>query len=83
MRITRWLLGAEQFCKPAAGAAQHDRRRAKSGLWCQIHADVLNWMTRQVKDLWANVRGAGSGRRALGHMKFDDFGRVEIAGLIS
>ena len=55
---------------------------AKSGIWCQIHADVLNRTIRQVKDpIWANVRGAAFlAAVALGYMKFDEISeRVEIA----
>ena len=47
---------------------------AKSDLWCQIHADIMNRTIRRVKDpIQANVRGAGLlASVALGVIKFDD-----------
>jgi len=47
---------------------------AKSDLWCQIHADIMNRTIRRVKDpIQANVRGAGLlGSVALGYLKFND-----------
>lgn len=58
---TRWLL---QYVEKFAGRRM-DRIRmigggAKSDVWCQIHADVLNRIICQVKDpVEANVRGVG------------------------
>ena len=79
----RWLLGGvEQFCNRRLEPLNMIGGGAKSGLWCQIHADVLNRTIRQVKDpLWANVRGAAFlAAVALGTMKFDEISeRVEIA----
>ncbi len=47
---------------------------AKSDLWCQIHADIMNRTIRRVKDpILANARGAGLlGSVALGYIKFDE-----------
>ncbi len=47
---------------------------AKSDLWCQIHADILNRTIRRVKDpIQANARGAGLlGSVALGYLKFNE-----------
>ena len=47
---------------------------AKSDLWCQIHADIMNRTIRRVKNpIQANVRGAGLlGSVALGYIKFDE-----------
>ena len=54
---------------------------AKSNIWCQIHADVLNRPMRQVQDpIEVNVRGAAllaSG--ALGYINYEDIpSRVPI-----
>jgi xylulokinase len=79
----RWLLRCvEQFCGRRLEALNMLGGGAKSDVWCQIHADVLNRTIRQVKDpLWANVRGAAFlAAVALGTMKFDEISeRVEIA----
>jgi len=47
---------------------------AKSDLWCQIHADIMNRTIRRVKDpIRANARGAGLlGSVALGYLKFNE-----------
>jgi len=47
---------------------------AKSDLWCQIHADIMNRTIRRVKDpIQANARGAGLlGSVALGYLKFNE-----------
>ena len=55
---------------------------AKSDIWCQIHADVLNRPIRQVKDpIEANVRGAALlALASLGYLKYDEIGtHVKIA----
>jgi xylulokinase len=55
---------------------------ARSHVWCQIYADVLNRPIRQVKDpVQANARGAALvASVALGFIKFDDVAaRVQIA----
>jgi len=57
---TRWILEpVEKFCGRAMGAINMIGGGANSATWCQIHADVLNRPTRQVKDpVLANARGA-------------------------
>jgi xylulokinase len=47
---------------------------AKSSIWCQIHADVLNRPIRQVKDpVEVNVRGAALlASAALGYLRYED-----------
>ncbi len=47
---------------------------AKSDLWCQIHADIMNRTIRRVKDpIQANARGAGLlGSVALGYLQFNE-----------
>jgi xylulokinase len=54
---------------------------AKSNIWCQIQADVLDRPIRQVKDpIEVNVRGAALlASAALGHLRYDEIGaRVPI-----
>ncbi len=80
---SRWLLGCvERFCgRPFAGL-NFIGGGARSDLWCQIYADVLNREIRQVKDpLQANTRGAGLvGAVALKLLSFGQVAsRVEIA----
>ncbi len=57
---SRWLLKyVEQFNKRPVDAINMVGGGAKSNIWCQIHADVLNRPIRQVKDpIEASVRGA-------------------------
>jgi xylulokinase len=57
---SRWLLHhVEKFIKRPFPAINIVGGGAKSDIWCQIHADVLNKPIRQVKDpLQANTRGA-------------------------
>jgi len=80
---SRWLLKyVEQFNKRPADAINMVGGGAKSGIWCQIHADVLNRPIRQVKDpIEVNVRGAALlASAALGYMQYDEIGaRVKIA----
>lgn len=84
---TRWMLdAAEKFVKKEKPQGfEHINfvgGGARSPLWCQIMADVLNRPIRQVKDpLLANVRGAGfSAAVALGHLRWEDIpDRIEIA----
>jgi xylulokinase len=47
---------------------------AKSDIWCQIHADVMNRPIRQMKDpIEVNVRGAALlASAALGYVRYDD-----------
>ena len=83
---TRWMMeAAEKFVrKQRPDGFEHINfvgGGAKSPLWCQIHADVLNRPIRQVKDpVLANVRGAGfSAAVALGYLVWDDIpGKIEI-----
>jgi xylulokinase len=78
----RWLLDCvERFCRRRLDNIHVIGGGAKSEVWCQIYADVLNRTTRQVKDpQQANARGAGLvGSVALGSVKFDDIAaRVSI-----
>jgi xylulokinase len=55
---------------------------ARSDLWCQIYADVLNCSIRQMKDpIQVNLRGAALlAGAALGHITYDDISsRVPVA----
>ncbi len=80
---TRWMHHyVERFVKRRLDEINFVGGGASSGLWCQIHADVLNRTIRQVKDpRLANARGgAFAASVALGYMTFDDLPeRVEIA----
>lgn len=83
---TRWMMeAAEKFVrKQRPDGFSHINfvgGGARSPLWCQIHADVLNRPIRQVKDsVLANVRGAGfSAAVALGYLQWDDIpDKIEI-----
>ncbi len=78
----RWLLQCiERFCGRRLDNIHLIGGGAKSSVWCQIYADVLNRTIRQVEDpQQANARGAGLvGSVALGRIKFDDVAaRVRI-----
>jgi xylulokinase len=78
----RWLLDCvERFCRRRLDNIHMIGGGAKSDVWCQIYADVLDRTIRQVKDpQQANARGAGLvGSVALGRIKFDDVAaRVSI-----
>jgi xylulokinase len=80
---SRWLLECvERFCGRPFDGLNQIGGGARSDLWCQVFADVLNRTIRQVKEpLQANARGAGLvGAVALGWLSFADVGaRVEIA----
>ncbi len=80
---TRWLLGCvERFCRRPFPWLNFIGGGARSDLWCQIFADVLDRPIRQVKDpRQANTRGAGLvGSVALGLISFEEVAaRVEIA----
>jgi xylulokinase len=80
---SRWLLKyVEEFIKRPVEAINMVGGGAKSNVWCQIMADVLNRPIRQVKDpISANVRGAALLASAgLGYLKYDEIGaRVKIA----
>ena len=79
----RWLLDAvERFVRRRLPALTFIGGGARSAVWAQIHADVLNRTIRQVANpLMANVRGAAFiGFVALGLARSDDLaGRVPIA----
>ncbi len=72
---TRWLLTTmEPFVKQRVESINAVGGGAKSEIWCQILADVLDRPIRQMKDpIQANVRGAAllaSG--ALGYVRYDE-----------
>ena len=79
----RWLLKyVEQFVGRRVDVINAIGGGAKSNVWCQIYADVLNRTIKQIKDpALASVRGAAFlAAVALGHLTFDDIPtRVEIA----
>jgi len=71
----KWLLKyVEKLIKKKMKTINIIGGGAKSDLWCQIHADIMNRTIRRVKDpIQANVRGAGLiGSVALGYIKFDE-----------
>ncbi len=78
----RWLLKyVEQFIQRPVGAINMVGGGAKSNIWCQIHADVLNRPIRQVKDpIQVNARGAALlASAALGILRYEDIdSRVPI-----
>jgi xylulokinase len=80
---SRWLLTyVEQFIKRRVQAINLVGGGAKSNIWCQIYADVLNRPIQQVKDpVEVNVRGAALlASAALGYLRYEDIGsRVPIA----
>ncbi len=80
---SRWLLRyVEKFIRRRLAAIPIVGGGARSELWCQIHADVLDRPIRQVADpTLANARGAAlQACVALGHLSWDDVaGRVPIA----
>jgi xylulokinase len=72
---TRWSLGyVENFIKKKMNPLNIIGGGARSNLWCQIFADVLDREIRQVRDpLQANARGAAFiASVALGKISFDD-----------
>jgi xylulokinase len=83
---TRWMMeAAEKFVKKQRPNGfeyiNFVGGGARSELWCQMHADILNRPIRQVKDsVLANVRGAGfSAAVALGHLTWEDIpAKIEI-----
>ncbi len=78
----RWLLGyVEKFIGRSAEAINMVGGGAKSNVWCQIHADVLNRPIRQIQDpIEVNVRGAALlASAALGYLGYDEIGlRVPV-----
>ena len=74
---SRWLLKyVEQFIKRPVEAINMVGGGAKSDIWCQIHADILNRPIRQMKaPIEVNVRGAALlASAALGHMTYNEIG---------
>jgi xylulokinase len=74
---SRWLLKyVEQFIKRPVEAINMVGGGAKSDIWCQINADVLNRPIRQIKDpIDVNMRGAALlASAALGYMAYDEIG---------
>lgn len=72
---TRWSLTyVEKFVKRRLSPLNIVGGGARSGVWCQIFADVLDREIRQVKDpLQANARGAAFiASVGLGYITFDD-----------
>lgn len=72
---SRWLLEAvEDFAGRKVRQLNIIGGGARSDLWCQIHADVMNCEVRQVKDaVQANVRGVALlAGVSLGKFKFKD-----------
>lgn len=80
---SRWLLKyVEQFNKRPVEAINFVGGGAKSDIWCQIHADILNRPIRQMKDpIEVNVRGAALlAAAALGHLNYEEIAsRVQVA----
>ena len=75
---SRWLLKyVEQFNKRTVESINMVGGGAKSNIWCQIFADVMNRPIRQMKDpIEANVRGAALLASAgLGYLKYDEIGK--------
>jgi len=74
---SRWLLKyVEQFIKRPVEAVNMVGGGAKSDIWCQIHADILNRPIRQMKDpIEVNVRGAALlASAAVGYLDYDEIG---------
>ncbi len=74
---SRWLLKyVEQFIKRPVEAVNMVGGGAKSDIWCQIHADILNRPIRQMKDpIEVNVRGAALlASAALGYLNYGEIG---------
>lgn len=72
---SRWLFGfVEKFMGRKVEALTLIGGGARSDVWCQIYADVLNRSIRQVADpVMANARGAAFiGAQALGHLRFEE-----------
>ena len=92
---TRWLLPyVEKFAGRTLDSVRIVGGGARSDLWCQIHADVLQRSVLQVADpLHTNTRGAGYlGAVGLGYLQIHEIGahtpiaavytpRTEFAGL--
>ena len=77
---SRWLLAyVERFIGRRVEAITAVGGGARSGLWCQIHADVLDRPVRQARDpALASARGAAlQASVALGRLRWD-----EVAGVV-
>jgi len=75
---SRWLLKyVEQFIGKPVEAIHMVGGGAKSNVWCQIHADVLNRPIRQMQaPIEVNARGAALlASAALGYLRYDEIGR--------
>ena len=79
----RWLLKyVEMFNGKPSEAINMVGGGAKSDIWCQIHADVLDRPIRQMKDpIEANLRGAAMlAAASMGYIRYDDIAsRVPVA----
>ncbi len=79
---TRWMNEAtEKFTKRRFEHLNFVGGGARSDVWCQILADVLDRPIRQLADpVLANARGAAfSASVALGHLRFEDVpSRIEV-----
>jgi xylulokinase len=72
---TRWLLETvERFTKRRLDPIAMVGGGARSALWAQVHADVLDrTIIRREDPIWVNVRGAGLLAHAvLGHVEWDE-----------
>jgi xylulokinase len=72
---SRWLLGyVERFIRRRVEAITAVGGGARSDLWCQIYADVLDRVVLQARDpALANARGAAlQASVALGHLRWDE-----------
>ena len=80
---SRWLLKyVEKFIKRPVEAINFVGGGAKSDIWCQIHADILNRPIHQMKEpIEVNVRGAALlASAALGYLSYEDIAsRVQVA----
>ena len=80
---SRWLLERlEHFTRRRLDDIRMIGGGAKSDVWCQIYADVLNRTIKQLKEpVKANLRGAAFlASVALGHIEFSDIPEcVEVA----
>lgn len=74
---SRWLLKyVESFIKHRVDAINFVGGGAKSDIWCQIHADILNRPIRQIYDpIEVNVRGSALlASAALGYLDYKELG---------